>query len=67
MPPGSRPAGPGDTLTVVVEEIQADRRRITLAPESGEGAGDWKQFAPAAEDRPMGTLAEKLQAALKNR
>lgn len=56
---------PGDTLTVVVEEIQADRRRITLAPESGEGAGDWKQFAPASEDRPMGTLAEKLQAALK--
>ena len=58
---------PGDTVQVLIEEIHPDRRRITLAPGDAEVAGEWQQFAPATEDRPMGTLAEKLQAALKNK
>lgn len=56
----------GDPISVVVEEIHVDTRRITLAPTGGEEAGDWKAYAkpqPAA----LGSLGEKLKEAMKSR
>jgi acetamidase/formamidase len=58
-------ARPGDNLTVAIESIDLEQRRIGLGPgERADGGGDWQTFAPAGESS-MGSLADKLQAALK--
>jgi small subunit ribosomal protein S1 len=54
----------GDPISVVIEEIHADTRRITLAPTGGEETSDWKAYSkpqPAA----LGSLGEKLKEAMK--
>ena len=58
-------ARPGEHLAVAIENIDLDQRRISLGPgERADGGGDWQSFAPA-EESGMGSLADKLQAALK--
>lgn len=59
---------PGDTIEVTVEEIKAAERRMTLVPAGDADADGWRDFTPETR-APMGSLAEKLQAALaeKNR
>ena len=55
-----------DIITVKVEEIHADNRKITLGVESS--GDDWKKFAPKTESSSSGTLGdlgEKLQSELK--
>jgi small subunit ribosomal protein S1 len=57
-------ARPGERLSVVVETIDRDQRRISLGPgERADGGGDWQAFAPSGGNA-MGSLADKLQAAL---
>jgi small subunit ribosomal protein S1 len=57
-------ARPGERLSVVVEAIDRDQRRISLGPgERADGGGDWQAFAPSGGNA-MGSLADKLQAAL---
>ena len=57
-------AKPGERLSVVVESIDREQRRIGLGPgERADGGGDWKTFAPSGGNA-MGSLADKLQAAL---
>ncbi len=57
-----------DIITVKVEEIHADKRKITLGI---EGSGDdWKKFTPKSQQSSsmgLGDLAEKLQSALKSK
>ena len=56
----------GDTVGVVIEEVHADTRRMTLGPVGGEETGDWKSYSkpqPAA----LGSLGEKLKEAMKTR
>ena len=55
----------GDGLTVIVEEIDLQNRRITLAPGDSAEETDWKGFVSGGADSPMGDLGEKLKAALK--
>ncbi len=58
-------ARPGEKLAVAIESIDLEQRRIGLGPgERADGGGDWQSFAPT-EDSGMGSLADKLQAALK--
>jgi small subunit ribosomal protein S1 len=65
---------PGDTATVVVSEIDTEKRKITLAP-VGEPKehGDWKRFAKQeAAPKPgggggLGLLGEKLQEAMSRK
>ena len=58
-------ARPGERLPVTIESIDLDQRRIGLGPgERADGGGDWQSFAPS-EEKSMGSLADKLQAALK--
>ena len=54
----------GDGLTVIVEAIDLQNRRITLAPGDSSEERDWKGYATDS-DSPMGDLGEKLKAALK--
>ena len=57
-------AKPGQRLSVVVESIDRDQRRIGLGPgERADGGGEWQAFAPS-DGNAMGSLADKLQAAL---
>jgi small subunit ribosomal protein S1 len=57
-------AKPGDRLAVAIESIDLEQRRISLGPsERADGGGNWQSFAPA-EEKSMGSLADKLQAAL---
>jgi small subunit ribosomal protein S1 len=57
---------PGDKLTVVVEEIHAQDRKITLAPDTGdEAVGSWQAYA-AENPKPMGNLGEKLRRAISD-
>ena len=57
-------AKPGERLAVAIENIDLEQRRISLGPgERADGGGDWQSFAPAKETS-MGSLADKLQAAL---
>jgi small subunit ribosomal protein S1 len=58
---------PGDVMPVLVEEIQLDERKITLAPGGGETEGAWKDFAKAKDAAPLSDLAEKLQKAMANK
>jgi len=55
---------PGDSMAVLVEEIQPRERRITLAPGDAGNEGAWKDFAEGENTTPMSDLAEKLQQAM---
>lgn len=54
---------PGDSLSVVVESIEEDKRRISFNLAQSETQDDWKSFAPSASKN-MGTMGELLQQAM---
>lgn len=56
----------GDRIPVILEEIRPHERKITLAAGDSRDERDWQRFAKTAE-KPMGTLGEKLQQALKSK
>ena len=56
----------GDAIPVVVEKIDPDERRITLAPGDTTDEKDWRSYAKDSE-KPIGSLGEKLQQALKSK
>ena len=56
---------PGDTVSVTIEAIDADNRRMTLAPADAAKAEDWKSYAPQEGKEELGTLGRKLQQALR--
>jgi small subunit ribosomal protein S1 len=56
----------GDSLTVMVDAVDLKNRRLTLASGDGAEATDWKEFAPDTENQ-LGSLGEKLKAALKSK
>jgi len=57
---------PGNTITVIIEEIRPDERRITLGPGDSRDEGDWQDFTKDAQ-KSLGSLGEKLQQALKSK
>ncbi len=56
----------GDAITVIVEEIHPEERKITLGPGDSTDEDDWERFAKDTE-KPIGSLGEKLQQALKSK
>ncbi|MFP5259052.1 MAG: 30S ribosomal protein S1, partial [Acidobacteriota bacterium] len=61
----------GDTASVVVSEIDTDKRKMTLSPVGGQKereTDDWKRFVKkekaAAPSGGLGLLGEMLQEAL---
>jgi small subunit ribosomal protein S1 len=57
---------PGNNITVIIEEIKPDERRITLGPGDSRDEGDWRDFTKDAQ-KSLGSLGEKLQQALKSK
>jgi small subunit ribosomal protein S1 len=64
----SRPAAveslkPGRVLTVVIDEIKPEERKIILRLDAPED-DNWQQFSPQNSARSIGTFGDKLQQAL---
>lgn len=54
---------PGRALTVVIDEIKPEERRISLRLDAPED-GNWQHYAPQISSQSIGTLGDKLQQAL---
>jgi len=55
---------PGDTMTVLVEEVHPAERKITLSPGDSKEEEGWEQFAGAGQKK-ASFFGEKLQQALQ--
>ncbi len=59
---------PGDEVSLNIIDIQADKRKITLAPAGEKEPEDWKRFAEKpAPAQGMGLLGEQLQKAMNKK
>jgi small subunit ribosomal protein S1 len=56
----------GDGIAVAIEEVNLQKRRISLAPASAADEADWQRFTQAPRES-LGSMAEKLQSALVDR
>jgi len=56
----------GDTLPVIIEEINPRERRITLGPTDSPPDKEWREFA-TSDSGSLGALGEKLQQALQGK
>jgi small subunit ribosomal protein S1 len=54
---------PGRAMTVVIDEIKPEERRITLRLDAPED-DNWQQYSAQKSARSVGTLGDKLQEAL---
>jgi small subunit ribosomal protein S1 len=57
----------GDTITVTIEKIDADQKRISLTPGDKNEEGEWKGFASDSGSRSFGSLADKLKSAMESK
>lgn len=53
---------PGRAMTVIIDEIKPEERRITLRLDDPEDE-NWQQFSPRKSPSSIGTLGDKLQQA----
>ncbi|WP_180143455.1 30S ribosomal protein S1 [Desulfoluna butyratoxydans] len=64
-------AKPGAEVTLLVEAVDEEKRRITLvSTEAADGASNWKGYVEkpkAKSDAAMGTMGELLMAAMKKK
>jgi small subunit ribosomal protein S1 len=58
---------PKDPVSVRIESVDADNRRMTLAPADAARAEDWKSYTPQNENEDLGTLGQKLQQAMRKK
>jgi len=54
---------PGRAMTVVIDEIKPEERRITLRLDAPED-DNWQQYSPQKSLRSVGTLGDKLRQAI---
>jgi small subunit ribosomal protein S1 len=55
---------PGETVQVLVQEVDEDKRRITLAPPDQKDPDNWKQFAGAQKSKSLGTMESLFREAM---
>ena len=57
-----------DPVTVLIEAINLEDRKMTLAPAESNDAGDWKSYAgDRGAGSGLGALGQKLQQAMKSK
>ena len=56
----------GDDIMVVVEEIKEHERKITLGPSDSMDEKAWRDYTND-EEKPMGSLGDKLLEAMKSK
>ncbi|EFK05483.1 putative ribosomal protein S1 [delta proteobacterium NaphS2] len=58
-------ARPGDTIPVVIENVNVEERKISVGPGDAQDEGEWRRFVPGRDqNQGMGSLGEKLKQAL---
>ncbi len=55
----------GDSITVIVENINVRERKISLSPGDSRDTDDWKKYKGDSEQS-VGSLGEKLKAAMES-
>lgn len=58
--------GPGDTVVVSIESVNARERKISLGTGKKEDVADWKEYRPGSGDG-FGSLGEALARAMKKK
>ncbi len=58
--------GPGDTVVVSIESVNARERKISLGTGKKEDVADWKEYKPGSGDG-FGSLGEALARAMKKK
>lgn len=59
---------PGDTITILVENINAADRKISLVPADANDGEEWKEYkGDSGDTNSMGTLGEQLAKALNKK
>ncbi len=57
----------GDPITVAIDAIRTQERKISLSPGDGADEDSWKNFAQVESRAPAGDLAEKLKQAISEK
>ncbi len=58
---------PGDTVSIMIQAVDEDQRRITLtSPDQKEG-DNWKQFADSKTSQSLGTMGDLLKKAMEKK
>lgn len=55
---------PGDTVTILVQEVDEEKRRITLASPDQKDTGNWKQFTGGQKSSSFGTMESLFREAM---
>jgi small subunit ribosomal protein S1 len=58
---------PGDRVQVMVQQVDEEKRRISLAPPDQKEAQDWQQFSGNQKDKAVGTMEHVFMKALKKK
>lgn len=58
---------PGDKLTVLVDRIDPETRRIGLSVPASEGDVAWAKISSQGQQKGLGTLADQFQGLFKNK
>jgi len=58
---------PGDEVTVLVQDVDEDKRRITLAPPDMKDPDNWKQFAANQKSKSFGTMESLFLDAMEKK
>jgi len=57
----------GDKIPVVVENLQVEERKMTLAPADPSASADWRQYAADSQSPALGDLGAKLKDAMNKK
>ena len=58
---------PGDHVSIMIQQVDEDQRRITLtSPDQKEG-DNWKQFADSKNSQSLGTMGDLLKKAMEKK
>jgi small subunit ribosomal protein S1 len=58
---------PGDSIAVLIQEIDEDNRRITLGSPEQKESDNWKDFAPDSKKETMGTMESLFREAMNKK
>jgi small subunit ribosomal protein S1 len=58
---------PGDSISVLIQAVDEDNRRLTLGSPEQKESDDWKQFAPDPKKETMGTMESLFREAMNKK
>ncbi len=58
---------PGESISVLIQEVDEDNRRLTLGSPEQKESDDWKSFAPDPKKETMGTMESLFREAMNKK